>query len=211
MVAAHLSQSYIATGKGAEAVAAGVNLMLSPRTTAAAQAAAMLSPAGRCQTLDAAADGYVRAEACVVLKIASLIPNAPSATSTCIVLCGSCVNQVCVVGIHSRAKIMTRQGEHQGHLGLLLRNALATHAQDGRSSSLTAPNGPSQQAVIGGALVEARMTPENVAGLEMHGTGTALGDPIEVGAALTVCRGPPVIRLTAAKSQAGHAESAAGE
>ena len=45
----------------------------------------------------------------------------------------------------------------------------------------------------------------------MHGTGTPLGDPIEVGAALAVLRGSEhAVALTAAKSLVGHAEPAAG-
>ena len=52
--------------------------------------------------------------------------------------------------------------------------------QDGRSSSLTAPNGPSQQEVIRTALRNADVTPLDVDYVECHGTGTALGDPIEV-------------------------------
>ena len=50
--------------------------------------------------------------------------------------------------------------------------------QDGPSASLTAPNGTSQQ-----RLIEA-VKAENGPSLEAHGTGTALGDPIEVRAFL---------------------------
>ena len=43
-----------------KALVACVNLMLAETTTAAAQVAGMLTMDGRCKTLDAAADGYVR-------------------------------------------------------------------------------------------------------------------------------------------------------
>jgi len=66
--------------------------------------------------------------------------------------------------------------------------------QDGRSSSLTAPNGPSQQDVLRGALAAAGAAPAAVATLELHGTGTPLGDPIEVGASLAVLQGAPRAR-----------------
>lgn len=64
--------------------------------------------------------------------------------------------------------------------------------QDGRSSSLTAPNGPAQQDVLRAALGAGGLAPSDLGGLQMHGTGTPLGDPIEVGAAATVCQ----VRLT---------------
>ena len=70
---------------------------------------------------------------------------------------------------------------------VLLRGAFVN--QDGRSSSLTAPNGPSQQAVIKGALKNAGLLPDSVTHLELHGTGTPLGDPIELGAATAVFQG----------------------
>jgi len=54
--------------------------------------------------------------------------------------------------------------------------------QDGRSNGLTAPNGLAQQAVIRQALHQAQLVPEDVTYLEAHGTGTPLGDPIEVNA-----------------------------
>lgn len=54
--------------------------------------------------------------------------------------------------------------------------------QDGRSSSLTAPNGPSQQTLIASCLRNSAAQPADVSYIAMHGTGTPLGDPIEVGA-----------------------------
>jgi acyl transferase domain-containing protein len=50
-------------GQGQRAVNAGINLMLSVETPAAFAKSGMLSADGRCKTLDAVADGYVRAEA----------------------------------------------------------------------------------------------------------------------------------------------------
>ena len=85
--------------------------------------------------------------------------------------------------------------------------------QDGRSSSLTAPNGPAQQEVIREALAIAGLGSTDVAALQMHGTGTALGDPIEVGAAAAALveggRASPLV-LMASKSWMGHSEPAAG-
>ena len=54
--------------------------------------------------------------------------------------------------------------------------------QDGRSSGITAPNGPSQAAVIRKALRNAGLEPAAIGYIEAHGTGTSLGDPIEMGA-----------------------------
>jgi acyl transferase domain-containing protein/trans-aconitate methyltransferase len=86
--------------------------------------------------------------------------------------------------------------------------------QDGRSGGLTAPNGPSQERVIAAALVNAGVEPSAVSYVETHGTGTPLGDPIEVralGAAL--CHDRPADRpllLGSVKTNVGHLESAAG-
>ena len=54
--------------------------------------------------------------------------------------------------------------------------------QDGRSSGITAPNGPAQESVIREALSAAGVSPLDVDYIETHGTGTSLGDPIEVNA-----------------------------
>ncbi|HMG54831.1 MAG TPA: type I polyketide synthase, partial [Kofleriaceae bacterium] len=86
--------------------------------------------------------------------------------------------------------------------------------QDGRSNGMTAPNGPSQEAVIREALRRGGVAPSAVGYLECHGTGTPLGDPIEVQSAAAVLgegrrEGERVI-LGSLKSNIGHAEGAAG-
>ncbi len=86
--------------------------------------------------------------------------------------------------------------------------------QDGRSGGLTAPNGEAQQAVIRAALANANLKPEDISYLETHGTGTALGDPIEVqslGAVFGASHSQenPLL-LGAVKSNIGHLEAAAG-
>ncbi|CAE8743935.1 unnamed protein product [Polarella glacialis] len=83
--------------------------------------------------------------------------------------------------------------------------------QDGRSASLTAPNGPAQQAVIRKSLRFAGINPNAVSISECHGTGTALGDPIEVGALQAIMheREIPILK-TSAKSNIAHLEAGAG-
>ncbi|NQX46102.1 hypothetical protein HQN87_12235 [Paenibacillus tritici] len=54
--------------------------------------------------------------------------------------------------------------------------------QDGNSIGLTAPNGASQKEVLQKAWKNAGIYPPNLTYIEAHGTGTKLGDPIEIDA-----------------------------
>ena len=58
--------------------------------------------------------------------------------------------------------------------------------QDGASSGLTVPNGVAQSALIKRALVQSGLMPNDIDYIEAHGTGTSLGDPIEIGALVDV-------------------------
>ena len=86
--------------------------------------------------------------------------------------------------------------------------------QDGASSGLTVPSGRAQEAVIVEALSAAGISPDLVGYIEAHGTGTRLGDPIELEAIVNVlCPGRDMantLRLGSVKTNLGHLESASG-
>jgi len=87
-------------------------------------------------------------------------------------------------------------------------------AQDGRSNGMTAPSGRAQEAVVAKAMTAAGVGPEDIDYVETHGTGTRLGDPIELNALKNVIfdarsAGPPCV-IGSVKTNIGHLEPAAG-
>lgn len=178
LVAVHLACRSLRSKESDLALAAGVNLILSPRMTDVTATTGALSPDGRCKTFDAQANGFVRGEGCGVLVLKRLSDAQADGDAVLAVIRGSAVNQ------------------------------------DGRSTGLTAPNVRSQQAVIREALQDARVAPSDISYVETHGTGTPLGDPIEVDALAEVLGAPradgSVCVLGAVKTNIGHLESAAG-
>ena len=86
--------------------------------------------------------------------------------------------------------------------------------QDGATSGLTVPNGPAQAAVIRAALRDGGVAASDVGLIEAHGTGTSLGDPIEMGALRDVFAsgrdGSDPLWVGSVKTNIGHAEGAAG-
>ncbi|MCP3746818.1 beta-ketoacyl synthase N-terminal-like domain-containing protein [Paenibacillus sp. A3M_27_13] len=101
----------------------------------------------------------------------------------------------------------------------VIRSSAENHG--GRANSLTAPNPNAQAALLQTAYRRAGIDPRTVGYIEAHGTGTELGDPIEINGlkaafkALYEETGDPHIReahcgLGSVKSNIGHLELAAG-
>lgn len=95
--------------------------------------------------------------------------------------------------------------------GLLLGSAINS---DGASNGLSAPNPDAQADVLTRAWSEAKLNPEQIDFFEAHGTGTKLGDPIEIHGLTIAARKhtnkKQFIPLGSVKANIGHLEASAG-
>jgi acyl transferase domain-containing protein/NADP-dependent 3-hydroxy acid dehydrogenase YdfG/acyl carrier protein len=177
LVAVHLACQSLRNGECEAAIVGAASQLLDPELYVNFSKARMLSPDNRCKTFDAAADGFVRSEGCIVIVLKRLSDALANQDEVLALIQGSAIN-------------------HDGH-----------------TSGLTVPNGPAQQDVIRKALRAADLAPADIDYIETHGTGTALGDPIEVGALGGVFgsanRAAPLV-LGAVKSNIGHLEAVSG-
>jgi len=86
--------------------------------------------------------------------------------------------------------------------------------QDGRTAGIAAPNASAQQAVMLEALEKAKLQPSDLTYFEAHGTGTSIGDPIELEAVKSVlgkpAPGAPPCLVGSVKANIGHSENASG-
>ncbi len=113
----------------------------------------------------------------------------------------------CTVLILQRTADARREGNR-----IYAEIAGAAVGSDGRSNGLYAPNGLAQQRVVRTAWARAHADPHTAGYFECHGTGTALGDAVEVGALAAVLSGEREnpIWIGSVKSNLGHLEAAAG-
>ncbi len=94
----------------------------------------------------------------------------------------------------------------------VIKGAAVNHT--GRSASLTSPSAPSQSRLISTAYDNAGVDFESISYIETHGTGTELGDPLEIKALKAAFKDKPFVEggcvLGSVKTNIGHLEPASG-
>jgi acyl transferase domain-containing protein len=176
LTAVHQACAALRSGEADMAIAAGVNLILTPALSIFYTQAGLSAPDGRCKPFRRDADGIGRGEgvAAVVLR---------------------------------RLDDALSDGQP---IYAVVKSSVINH--DGRSNGITAPNRRSQVALMRRALQLAEVEADQIAFIEAHGTGTTLGDMIEVSALGDVHkerRDEPCL-LGSAKGNIGHTEGSAG-
>jgi polyketide synthase PksN len=109
----------------------------------------------------------------------------------------------------------TRQAAADGdHIYAVIKGTAVNHG--GKTNGYTVPNPIAQAEVISLALQDAQVDPRTISYIEAHGTGTPLGDPIEIsGLSKAFAKYGPldsmgVCAIGSVKSNIGHCESASG-
>jgi acyl transferase domain-containing protein/acyl carrier protein len=108
-------------------------------------------------------------------------------------------------------RLSDAQRENDNILALIKGTAVTT---DGRSEHFSVPNNVAQAKAIRAALQNANISPAKITYLEAHGTGTRVGDPIELNGILEVYNGvkskADPLMIGSVKTNIGHMEAAAG-
>ncbi|MDK1286865.1 non-ribosomal peptide synthetase [Pseudoalteromonas umbrosa] len=182
LVALHKAMNDFNAGEINAALVGGVNLLITKSRYVSFSKLGVLSPNGRCKTLDANADGYVRGEGVGMVLLMPLERALKENLTVYGVVKGSSVG-------------------HSGH-----------------TNTLTSPSPFSQSRVIQEAIDNAGVHSDDLSYIELHGTGTRLGDPIEIQGLKRAFRatkskksdGDSACYLSTVKTNIGHLESAAG-
>ena len=146
LVAAHQAVLSLRNDECDTAIAAGVNLILTPSSYLGMSRAGMLSEDGKCYAFDRRANGMVPGEAVAVVILKRLSRAEADGDPIYAVIRGSGINY------------------------------------DGKTNGITAPSGVSQTNLLKTVYDQYQVNPEGIQYIIAHGTGTKLGDPVEINA-----------------------------
>ncbi|MCW3466422.1 SDR family NAD(P)-dependent oxidoreductase [Chitinophaga nivalis] len=160
------------------AIAAGVNLMLTPMSYVGMSRAGMLSVDGKCFVFDKRANGMVPGEAVVAVVL----------------------------------KRLSRALEDGDPIHAIVKGSGLNY--DGKTNGITAPGGIAQADLLKETYDRYHINPADISYVVTHGTGTRLGDPVEVNALTTAFKKytdkQSYCALTSAKTNFGHTFAASG-
>lgn len=179
----------IRLGRVDHAIVGGVNVIQNPEFTGRMGRGGFLGPSGRCKTWEAGADGYVRSEGCVVFVL-------------------------------SRKEVLGSESAPETTSSYYAEILGGASNHNGANPLISAPNSDAQAELIRTASKDAGIDlVKDYDAIECHGTGTKIGDPLEVNGITKAFndwdregfnnRSKPLY-LGSAKANIGHLESAAG-
>ena len=178
LVALHQACVSLRNGECDTALAAAVNLMLTPMVHVGTGQAGMLSKDGKCHAFDSSANGMVPGEAVAVVVLKLLAQAEADGDPILAVIRGSGINY------------------------------------DGKTNGITAPSGASQASLLKEVYDRHGVDVEEIGYIVAHGTGTRLGDPIEVNALSEAFKDytsrQGFCALTSSKTNFGHTLAASG-
>ncbi|EGD45651.1 6-deoxyerythronolide-B synthase, partial [Ruminiclostridium papyrosolvens DSM 2782] len=178
LVAAHQACLSLRGHECDTAIAAGINLMLTPQAYIGMSQAGMLSADGKCFAFDKRANGLVPGEAVAAVVLKRLSRAEADGDPIYAVIQGNAVNY------------------------------------DGRTNGITAPSGVAQTSLLKAVYDQFKVNPEEIEYIVTHGTGTRLGDPVEINALYDAFKGytskQGYCALTSTKTNFGHTFAASG-
>jgi len=197
LTAMHLAMQAVRGGDCDQAVVAGVNFVNSPLESASFSQLGVLSPDGISKSFDEAANGYSRADISTycLLKITSSINSVLNSHRS---FAGGAV-------VIKRHDFAVRDLDHI--YATLVGCALTSCGNI--MGSLTTPSPEAQSMAIRLAYKDADLEPQHVDFVELHGTGTVVGDSFEAnaaGALFSQHRDGRDIVIGSVKSNVGHGE-----
>jgi len=169
----------IRAGSCPSAIVAGANIIITPRTSVAMTQFGLLASDGNCKTFDASADGFARGESVCAIYIKRL-------------------DEALRDGNAIRAVIRACDGNADGGGG---------SGSDGARSFGT-PNAAAQERLIRQTYELAGLDMAETKVVELHGTGTPVGDPLETAAIAACFGGEDAVYIGSVKPNLGHGEGA---
>lgn len=161
----HTAVRAIAAGDCDDAIVAGANLIMSPEQHLETMKGGVLSGTSSCHTFDESADGYGRAEGVNAVYLKRLSSALRDGNKIWGVIRATAVNSLVIP------------------ISIILGNVdLIICYRNGRTPGIAQPSADLQEAVIRKAYTHAGLDFPDTDYIECHGTGTSIGDKIEIDA-----------------------------